>query len=303
MSAQYEKLIDLIVSEDQEAARALFHKIVVEQSRKIYEGLVNDEEVQEAEGESDNFVSDISNDEEDIAGDEEGIEASGGEDIAGDDDFTGDTGGDEFGGVEGEGDIEDRVMDLESAIDELKAEFDQLMAAEEGEGHDELGGDEFGGDEFGGDEFSGDETGSDEFGGDAGDEFGSDTDSVSDFDSEDDDVEESLVREYVEKVTLPANGSEGKEIGSSGKSVSVNKRTPLAGKNDMGGSSKNIARGGSNTVPTGPAKPSNAYSKGETKMGQDKYENSPGANTKGYTDKKTAKTGQASGVNNKSTVA
>ena len=84
------------------------------------------------------------------------------------------------------------------------------------------------------------------------------------------------------------------------KSVQIN------GKNDMGGTTANIARGGvasdANTN-TGPKKPSNAYTKGETKMGQDKYENSPGANTKGYKDKQSAKTKEGSDTAGSQTVS
>ena len=68
--------------------------------------------------------------------------------------------------------------------------------------------------------------------------------------------------------------------------------TGKRGKNDMGGTTANIVAGGyasDRDDNKGPKKPSNAYTKGETKMGQDKYENSPAANTKGYKDKRTVK--------------
>ena len=65
---------------------------------------------------------------------------------------------------------------------------------------------------------------------------------------------ESL-REYVDKVSdghgaEKAGAGEGHEIGKGG-SVSVNKNTIVAGKNDMGGSSANIVRGGSEQAPDG----------------------------------------------------
>jgi len=266
MSSKYEKLIDLIVSEDQEKARALFHEIVVEQSRKIYEDLVNQEEELDEADDDNSFVNDISNDEEHIAGDEEGISVNDGEDTV-DSEDTLDADGDVDGDEEG---LQDRVMDLESAIDELKAEFDQLMAGED-TGDDSDG-------------FGDTDELSDEDLGDSTDLDGTDLDD----DGDDGKFEESLVREYVEKVTAPNNKSEGSEVGSAGKSVSVNKRSNVAGKNDMGGTSSNIARGGSNEVPSGPKKPSNAYTKGEGSL-IGKVENSPGANTKGYSDRARAK--------------
>jgi hypothetical protein len=43
---KFEKLIDLIINENEEQARALFHDIVVEKSREIYESMM-DEELEE----------------------------------------------------------------------------------------------------------------------------------------------------------------------------------------------------------------------------------------------------------------
>jgi len=40
---KFETLIDLIINENEEQARALFHDIVVEKSREIYENMMNDE--------------------------------------------------------------------------------------------------------------------------------------------------------------------------------------------------------------------------------------------------------------------
>ena len=44
---KFEKLIDLIINENEDQARALFHDIVVEKSREIYESMM-DEELEEA---------------------------------------------------------------------------------------------------------------------------------------------------------------------------------------------------------------------------------------------------------------
>jgi len=75
----------------------------------------------------------------------------------------------------GEGDIEDRVVDLEDALDDLRAEFEALMGDEAGEGHDDMGGDDMGGDDMGDEE----------------------------------ELEDSFMREYVEKVGNPKHGDNG----------------------------------------------------------------------------------------------
>ena len=42
MSDKFNQLIELFIAEDQEAAKKLFHEIVVEKSRDIYESLLSD---------------------------------------------------------------------------------------------------------------------------------------------------------------------------------------------------------------------------------------------------------------------
>lgn len=102
------------------------------------------------------------------------------------------------------GDMEDRVMDLEDALDELKAEFEELMGGEGDAPADDAGMDDMGMDDMGMD--MGAEKEVDEFAG---------------------------LMEYVDKVALPKHGDNG-----------VQTRSPVAGKNDMGGTVANIARGG-----------------------------------------------------------
>ena len=60
-----------------------------------------------------------------------------------------------------------------------------------------------------------------------------------------------MMREYVEKISAghgpeKHGEAEGNEIGSDRKSFQVNKRTPVAGKNDMGGSAGNMLSGKGN---------------------------------------------------------
>ncbi len=47
MSDKFEKLLDLLVNEQKEDAEKLFHDIVVEKSREIYEGILADDDKSE----------------------------------------------------------------------------------------------------------------------------------------------------------------------------------------------------------------------------------------------------------------
>jgi hypothetical protein len=204
---KYEQLVEFIINDENDKARELFHQIVVEKSRDIYESLVAEEDLEETIG--GNEVEDLV---DEVALDEEGISEE--EEFGAEEEFDSEE-GDEFGAEEqGEAEIEDRVVDLEDALDELKAEFDALMAGEAGE--------EDHADEFGADEVGADEANPEEF-----------YESEEDDEEDDEEVDESIVREYVEKVAAPAN-SEGAAVGT-GKSVAVNSKSTVAGKNDMGG--------------------------------------------------------------------
>lgn len=213
---KYEKLVEYIINDETEKARALFHDIVVEKSRDIYEGLM-DEEGCDVGG---NKVQDL---QDDVDAEESGLAEEELEDTDMDFDDSGDLDDHEEEHLEDEADteeLEDRVEDLEAALDELKAEFDELMA---GEAEEEEHADMFGGEE------ETDELGDEDFGDE--EDFGGEEE----FDGE-------MVREYVEKVGDTGQKSEGGEVGA-GKKASVNTKTPVASKNPMGGSAKNIAQG------------------------------------------------------------
>lgn len=290
---QFEALIEHIINDEEDAARDLLHDIVVSTSRKIYNEMAAEEEEQEEVEEgsfgeagddmSDDMIGDVEADEEgmsmDDAGDELGDEMGVDGDEAGDE-----LGGDELGG---EGDeLEDRVVDLEAALDELKAEFDSLMAGEEGEPeHADMGmGDDMGGDDMGG-----------EMGG-----------------MDDEMPQEGVVREYVEKVKdfYKGDNSEGKTIGTGASDKpSVNSKSIVDNmKNDMGGTTKNIVKGGSESAPDGNTaykKPSNVYAKGfKDSEYANRNVNQVGGN-KGASDfygtkAKAPKTSEEAGVNDKS---
>src|SRR6056300_113851 len=218
---KFEQLIELFIAEDEQGAKDLFHEIVVEKSRDIYESLVDEEQVEEtAEVEEDAEAVEESEDEA-VEESEEAVEESGFDEaeIGGDqsDDMIDDIEADEQGlSMEADADdeeIEDRVVDIENALEELKAEFDALMGGDDAEGGDEEM-------DMDMDMDSGDEEGDEE----EGDE--------EEMESVEEETEE-MVREYTEKAPAPVTAEQGD--GSAG---------PVAGKNDMGGSAKNLAQGG-----------------------------------------------------------
>jgi hypothetical protein len=280
MNNKYEQLVEFIINDETDKARELFHQIVVEKSRDIYENLVAEEDLAEVGGnEVEELVDEISLDEEGISEEEEGEE--GAEELAGAEEA-------ELGAEEGDAEeLEDRVVDLESALDELKAEFDALMAGEEHEEEAMPG-------------IHGDDDGemAEMHGGMNHDamqeeEFYEAEEKDEDKDKEDDkEVDESIVREYVEKVATPAN-SEGAAVGT-GKSVAVNKKSTVAGKNDMGGKAVNVTAGGSaNQDGNSPA----ASEKPKGQLVNDPL-NKPGANAgKAFSSKAKAKTGEEGGIN------
>ena len=138
---KFEQLIDLIINEgNEEQARELFHDIVVEKSREIYESIM-DEEMMEAEHDAmeEGMGGQVGDLLDEINAEEAGgmTEAEDGEaDIEFDDeaeedgkDLTKDMEKDH----DEEGDLEDRVVKIEDKLDELMAEFEEIMAGEEAE--------------------------------------------------------------------------------------------------------------------------------------------------------------------------
>ena len=166
---KFEQLIEYVINDEESKARELFHDIVVEKSREIYENLM----AEEAEEDLEEGVEDIEEGEEDLeedmggdasddliddveAEEESDMNMEGEEDMAGDDmgsdnDMAdmGDMGGDEGGS---EPASKDDILNLEDKLDQLMAEFEDLM------GNDDMGdGDGFGPEE-GGDAIEMDDT-------------------------------------------------------------------------------------------------------------------------------------------------
>jgi hypothetical protein len=239
---KYEKLIEFIINEDEEKARDLFHQIVVEKSKSIYESLMDDE-VSESPEMSDDEVGDLAND---VEADEEGVNEEGEEDEASLDDLGDEDLGDEEMDMDMDMDMDAEeggddepatkgdVMDLEDAIEELKAEFDKIMGTvdADGDGDHDMDDHEAAEEAV---QFEAEEAEED-------DEEVVEAEEV-DLDEDEEEIDEAAadaelakLREYVEKVAGVSN-TEGAD----------NKSSVVAGKNDMGGSAGNIVAGGEET--------------------------------------------------------
>lgn len=152
MTNKFEQLIEFVINDEEAKAKELFHDIVVEKSREIYENLMNEEETEEELDEAEEEELDESEEEldetfggdasdsliDDVEAEEEGMQEAEESDAEFDDAAEED--GEELTHdieADGEGDIEDRVVDLEDKLDELMAEFESLMGGEE-ESSDEV---------------------------------------------------------------------------------------------------------------------------------------------------------------------
>lgn len=223
-----EQMLERLVNDDQAKAEELFHEYVVAKSREIYENLIEaemddeDEEVDEAtEDDEDEEKVDESadEDEDDEKVDEEfeDIAYEAGDEMGGDptDDLESELDA-EAGDDEDMGDKDpaELFQDLDAIVDELQAKFDAMG----------------GGDDMGG-------------------EMGDDEEMKDDMDLE-------TVREYVEKVP-GGHGAEKKGqgegqysgTGSQSDKVSLNAKSIVAGKNDMGGTASNLNQAGTENAP------------------------------------------------------
>ena len=144
---KFEQLIDLIINENEDQAKALFHDIVVEKSREIYESMMADEMDESAPmGQVGDLLDEISAEESGVV---EG-EDEGEFDIDDQEDVIDIDGGDE-GEFDGEeAGMEDRLVSIEDKLDQLMAEFEDIMADEDGE--EDMGDEEGSGEEDFGDE-------------------------------------------------------------------------------------------------------------------------------------------------------
>ena len=160
MTSKFEQLIEFVINDEEAKAKELFHDIVVEKSREIYENLMDEdaaelEEAEELDEESthdeddkaekagEKVTKDIEYDDkkdkkmdesmDEMMHDQDPIDAVEAEET-----------GMDMAEAEGDEDLEDRVVDLEDKLDELMAEFEALM----GDNGDDAVGDEMGGDDL-----------------------------------------------------------------------------------------------------------------------------------------------------------
>lgn len=190
MTSKFEQLIEYVINDEEAKAKELFHDIVVEKSREIYENLMNEEEDEELDEEShdekDNnaekagrkVTKDIEYDEkhdradesiggdasndliDDVEAEEQGMQEA--ESDAEFDDEAEEDGKDMTKDMEydhdeeAEDNIEDRVIDLEDKLDELMAEFEAIMGGENDGMDSDMDGEM--GDELGGDALAQDDT-------------------------------------------------------------------------------------------------------------------------------------------------
>ena len=136
---KFETLIDLIINEQDEKARELFHEIVVDKSREIYESIMDEEVVEEAEAgeEAAEEAVEESMDEGDMVGevgdliDEISAEEAGMTEGEDEEVFDLDATDDEDAGEEGGEELEDRVVDLEDKLEQLMADFEEAMKGDD----------------------------------------------------------------------------------------------------------------------------------------------------------------------------
>ena len=239
---KFEQLMDLVINEDNDRANELFHEIVVERSREIFESIMAEEDEMEDDMMEDDMggmggqvgdlldeinaeeagVTEEEEDDFDFTDSEEDVELDGTED---------------FGDEEGE-EVEDAVIRIEDKLDQLMAEFEDIM----GGGAEEM-----------------------EFDGEA--EFdGADGEEEMEFGGEED--EEAMMEAVQLKKISVTHGDNG-----------VQTKSPNTNNSGQAGMDSHPVKfsGAAESVPTAPKAPSNFYSKGETSVkGAGNFKNSPG---------------------------
>ena len=265
MTSKFEQLIEYVINDEEAKAKELFHDIVVEKSREIYESMM-DEEMGGMEegmgGQVGDLLDEINVEEEGMTEEEEDLDFDSEEDEvvdieAGEDD-------------EGGEDLEDRVVDLEDKLDQLMAEFEEIMGADDAE-----------------------VDGEEDF--EAGEEEGEEM-----MEGEDEDLEEAedLEEEVMEAIAL-------KKVPVTHGDNGVQTKSPsLQNSGQAGMDSKPVKFSGqAETVPTSPKGPSNPYSKGETQVkGAGQFKNAPGHKGADLSKAPAPKKGD-NGANTKSIVA
>lgn len=269
---KFETLIELIINENEEQARELFHEIVVEKSREIYESIMDEEMMGDQGGQSmggqvGDLLDEINAEEaggmteddtdlEDLgAGPDAGMgDELGGDELGGDEVVDVDAG--ELGGPDEGAPVEDAVIRIEDKLDQLMAEFEQIMGGgEEAGAEGDLGGD-----------VEGDVDADADAGADAVADVGGD-----EVPAGDDEVMEAV---QLKKVPGLYDSKIGGDDGVQTKSVTK------ANTGQAGMASKPVKFSGeSEKVPTGPKDPTGYPMKGKTEVKDaGSFKNSPGSN-------------------------
>ena len=276
---KFEKLIDLIINENEEQARALFHDIVVEKSREIYESMMDDgmdddmaDEGKKFGGQVGQMMDEIGVEEEGMNEEEEELEFDDMDD--GEDEMM-DIDMDDEGGEEESEELEDRVVDLEDKLDQLMAEFEEIMGSDE-EGSDDESDAEFD---------------------DEAEEDGEDLT----HDMEQDHDEEEAMMEAIQLQQM--KGLYGSKIG--GDNGSQPRSTYADNSGQAGMASRPVKfTGDSESVPTGPKGPTGYPAKGETSVKDaNNWKNTPAQRKQDLTQAPKPTTTQAAGTNTRSPVA
>jgi hypothetical protein len=227
-----EQMLGHLVNDDKQKAEELFHEYVVSKSREIYESLIEaemDDEEEKEEEVDEAAEEDKEEGEDDLEENFEDVAFEGDDEMGGDptDDLAGDM--DSEMGPEEEGGDDLSAESEEELFQDLDSIVDELQAR-----FDALGSE---GGDMSGDDMGGEEEMKDEF-------------------------DLATVREYVEKV--PAG--HGAEKKGQAEKADGGTKSPVAGKNDMGGTTANIlsGRNGSEGSTTGALK-GNGLLKGNPK--------------------------------------
>lgn len=248
MSKKFEQLLDYLVNEEMDKANELFHEIVVEKSREIYENMIaeeaEEESVDEADDDADESVEEADADVEEDESIEEGFGAD--DDAPEDDETSMSIGGDGDAGDDLPADVaapgaddqaaggdmsagEEQIIDI---LTQLKQEFQDIVQSHGGEVDSEEP---------------------------AEPAFGDDDDSAPADDEDDGDDKESMgqpMREYVETVgndwhknSMKSPGPVGSGRGDkAGQATETNTKSPglqnPKGRPTTTASAKNITQGG-----------------------------------------------------------
>ena len=265
---KFEKLIEYIINDEDQKARDLFHTIVVEKSRDIYESIMDEEQVEE------NFGGPVAGEQvEELTNQLADEEAVGEADEEGEEEFSLDQDGEDDGEMGGEMPAEvghdeeaeeDKIMNIDAKLDELLAKFDEIMGDT---GSDEMGA------EMPGEEPSMDDMGAEQepqmFEAEESDDEESDDEEESDKEDKKEEAKESrnnsrklstseLMREYVDRIGDIYGGAgdaaEGDAVAGSGKKTSVNTKSVTGPGADFGGTA--VKSKGSESNPDGTSAPS-----------------------------------------------